>query len=157
MQLSPFTDIGLRTIMRLAVDDGADSRVTTKLIARQVGASERHVAKAVSQLVDLGLVQTHRGRSGGLVITAAGRSASIGELIRELEGDREVVACGQPHPCPLIGACRLRRILADAKKAFYTELDRYSVEDLVTSPTAELLHLLAHSPASVSTEREEVL
>ncbi|MBF6297488.1 Rrf2 family transcriptional regulator [Nocardia amamiensis] len=156
MQLSPFTDIGLRTIMRLAVNDGADARVTTKLIARQVGASERHVAKAISQLVDLGLVEAHRGRSGGLFITAAGRTASVGELIRELEGDREVVACAQPHPCPLLGACRLRRILADAKKAFYTELDRYSIEDLVTSPTAELLHLLAHSPASVSTEREEV-
>ncbi|WP_028476623.1 Rrf2 family transcriptional regulator [Nocardia sp. CNY236] len=156
MQLSPFTDIGLRTIMRLAVNDETDSRVTTKLIARQVGASERYVAKAVSRLVELGLVRAHRGRSGGLVITPAGRVASAGWLIRELEGDREVVACTEPHPCPMVGACRLRRILADAKKAFYTELDRYSIEDLVTSPTAELLRLLAHAPVSVSNEMEEV-
>ncbi|MFR9750293.1 RrF2 family transcriptional regulator [Nocardia sp. 004] len=156
MQLSSFTDIGLRTIMRLAVDDEADSRVTTKLIARQVGASERHVAKAVSQLVELGLVRAYRGRTGGLFITEAGRTASVGELIRALEGDRDVVSCVEPHPCPMVGACRLRRILADAKKAFYAELDRYSVEELVTSPTAQLLNLFAFSPMSVSPEMEDV-
>jgi Rrf2 family nitric oxide-sensitive transcriptional repressor len=94
MQLSHFTDIGLRTIMRLAVEDENNSRVTTKLIARQVGASEKHVAKEVSQLVEPGLVQANRGRSGGLFITAAGLGASVGELIRELEGDRDVVECG---------------------------------------------------------------
>lgn len=156
MQLSPFTDIGLRTIMRLAVADEKDSRVTTKVIARQVGTSEKHVAKAVSRLVEFGLVEAHRGRSGGLFITAAGRAASVGELVRELEGDRDVVDCGEPNPCPLIGACKLRRILADAKKAFYTELDRYSIEELVTSSTTGLLHLLVGSTASVAPEMKEV-
>ncbi|MGQ4614982.1 Rrf2 family transcriptional regulator [Nocardia sp. R7R-8] len=156
MQLSHFTDIGLRTVMRLAVEEEKDSRVTTKLIARQVGASEKHVAKAVSRLVELGLVEAHRGRSGGLFITAAGRAASVGELVRELEDDRDVVDCGEPNLCPLLGACRLRRILADAKKAFYTELDRYSIEDLVTSSTAGLLHLLVRPAASVTSEMKEV-
>ncbi|MFI2280145.1 RrF2 family transcriptional regulator [Nocardia beijingensis] len=156
MQLSPFTDIGLRTIMRLAVEDEKDSRVTTKLIARQVGTSEKYVAKSVSRLVELGLVEAHRGRSGGLFITPAGRAASVGELVRELEGDRDVVECGEPNPCPLIGACKLRRILADAKKAFYTELDRYSIEELVTSSTTGLLHLLVRSTASVTPEMKEV-
>lgn len=78
MRLSHSTHIGLRTIMRLAAEDENRSRVTTKLIARQVGASERHVAKPVSRLVELGLVQAHRGRSGGLFIIAAGRAASVG-------------------------------------------------------------------------------
>ncbi|MBF6195140.1 Rrf2 family transcriptional regulator [Nocardia implantans] len=156
MQLSHFTDIGLRTIMRLAVEDENNSRVTTKLIARQVGASEKHVAKSVSRLVELGLVEAHRGRSGGLFITAAGRAVSVGALVRELEGDRDVVECGEPDPCPLVGACKLRRILADAKKAFYTELDRYSIEELVTSQATGLLHLLVRSTAGVTPEMKEV-
>ncbi|MEV0292633.1 Rrf2 family transcriptional regulator [Nocardia sp. NPDC050710] len=155
MQLSRFTDIGLRAIMRLAVSDEADGRVTTRLIARQVNASEHHVAKAVSRLVDLGLVEAQRGRTGGLFITRAGREVSVGALIRELEGDREVVVCTGEHPCPLAGTCRLRRILADAKAAFYRELDRYTLTELVTAPTAGLLRLLATTPASGSVEREE--
>ncbi|MBF6435914.1 RrF2 family transcriptional regulator [Nocardia cyriacigeorgica] len=142
MQLTRFTDIGLRALMRLAVSDEADNRVTTRLIARQVNASERHVAKAVTQLVELGFVQAQRGRSGGLFITETGRGASVGALVRALEGDREVVLCEGDHPCPLAGSCRLRRILADAKEAFYRELDRYTVTDLVTGPAVELLHLL---------------
>ncbi|MBF6463971.1 Rrf2 family transcriptional regulator [Nocardia beijingensis] len=156
MQLSHSTDIGLRTIMRLAAEDEKNSRVTTKLIARQVGASEKQVAKAVSRLVELGLVQAHRGRSGGLFITAAGRAASVGALVRELESDRDVVECADPNPCPLIGACRLRRILGDAKKAFYAELDRYSIGELVTSSSAGLLPLLVGYATNVSPEMKEV-
>jgi Rrf2 family nitric oxide-sensitive transcriptional repressor len=76
------------------------------------------------------MVHARRGRVGGLVLTEAGRNASIGRLVRELEGDREVIECGGESPCPLIAACRLRRVLADAKEAFYRELDRYTVTDL---------------------------
>ncbi|MFE3443339.1 RrF2 family transcriptional regulator [Nocardia sp. NPDC059180] len=155
MQLTRFTDIGLRALMRLAVSDEADNRVTTRLIARQVNASERHVSKAVTQLVDLGLVEAQRGRSGGLFITEAGRKASVGGLVRALENDREVVVCEGDHPCPLAGSCRLRRILADAKDAFYRELDRYTVTDLVTGPAVELLHLLTISSVRSSSDVEE--
>ncbi|MBF6080817.1 Rrf2 family transcriptional regulator [Nocardia cyriacigeorgica] len=155
MQLTRFTDIGLRALMRLAVSDEADNRVTTRLIARQVNASEHHVAKAVTQLVDLGFVQAQRGRSGGLFITEAGRGASVGALVRALENDREVVLCEGDHPCPLAGSCRLRRILAEAKEAFYRELDRYTVTDLVTGPTVELLHLLTVGSVGGSSEVKE--
>ncbi|MET7769798.1 Rrf2 family transcriptional regulator [Nocardia sp. NPDC005366] len=156
MQLSRFTDIGLRAIMRLAVSEAADGRVTTRTIARQVDVSEHHVAKAVSRLVDLGLVEAQRGRTGGLFITPAGRAVSVGRLIRDLEGGREVVACEGAHPCPLVSGCRLRRALADAEEAFYRELDKYTVADLVTAPTAGLLRLIATSPVRDSEEREEL-
>ncbi|RJO73752.1 Rrf2 family transcriptional regulator [Nocardia panacis] len=143
MQLSRFTDLGLRAMMRLAVSEAAEARVTTRLIARQVDASEHHIAKAVTRLVELGLVRSHRGRTGGLFITPAGRAISVGRLVRELERDREVVACTGIRPCPLVAACRLRLALADAQEAFYRELDRYTLEDLVSGPAIGLLHVLA--------------
>ncbi|MGN2638006.1 RrF2 family transcriptional regulator [Nocardia takedensis] len=156
MQLSRFTDIGLRTIMRLAVNRETDPRVTTRLIAHQVGVSEQHVARAVSKLVDLGLVEAQRGRTGGLFITPAGRAVSVGALIRELEGGRAVVECAGEPACPLIGGCRLRRVLADAEEAFYRELDRYTLAELVTGPTSGLLRLLAVSPASETLDERTV-
>ncbi|WP_458317195.1 RrF2 family transcriptional regulator [Mycolicibacterium brisbanense] len=130
MQLTRFTDLGLRTLMLLASAESAGRRVTTRTIAVSANASEHHVAKAVSRLAELGMVYARRGRVGGLVLTEAGRTASIGALVRELEGDREVIECGGDNPCPLIAACRLRRALAEAKAAFYAELDRYTVADL---------------------------
>ncbi|MRH89855.1 Rrf2 family transcriptional regulator [Nocardia sp. SYP-A9097] len=141
MQLSRFTDLGLRALMRLAVSDDAAERVTVKLVARQVNASEHYVAKAVARLAELGYVESLRGRTGGIFLTSAGRSTTIGRIVRELEGDGEVIECLGVNPCPLASACRLRGILAEAQRAFYTELDRYTLADLVDRRTVELLHL----------------
>jgi Rrf2 family nitric oxide-sensitive transcriptional repressor len=130
MQLTRFTDLGLRAMMLLASGESTDRRITTRTIAAGAGASEHHIAKAVSRLVELGMVNARRGRVGGLELTDAGRTASVGWLVRRLEGDREVIECGGDDPCPLIAACRLRRALAEAKEAFYRELDRHTITDL---------------------------
>lgn len=133
MQLTRFTDLGLRAMMLLAAGESEERRVTTRTIASGAAASEHHVAKAVSRLSELGMLHARRGRLGGLRLTEAGRTASVGWLVRQLEGDREVIECGGDNPCPLIAACRLRRALAEAKEAFYRELDRYTVTDLAGS------------------------
>lgn len=131
MQLTRFTDLGLRAMMLLAAGESREQRITTRTIAVAAGASEHHIAKAVSKLVDLGLVNARRGRVGGLELTDAGRQVSVGWLVRELEGDREVIDCeSSDNPCPLVPACRLRRALAEAKEAFYAELDQHTLVDL---------------------------
>ena len=130
MQLTRFTDLGLRAMMLLAAGELGERRVTTRTIAVAAGASEHHIAKAISRLVELEMVHARRGRVGGLELTEAGRVASVGWLVRRLEGDREVIDCVGEHPCPLIPACRLRRALADAKEAFYAELDHHTINDL---------------------------
>lgn len=131
MHLTRFTDLGLRTMMLLAAADTDGRRITTRTIATGADASENHIAKAVARLVDLGMVNARRGRVGGLELTDAGRHVALGWLVRRLEGDAEVIDCaGGPNPCPLIPACRLRRVLAEAKEAFYRQLDGYTIDDL---------------------------
>jgi Rrf2 family nitric oxide-sensitive transcriptional repressor len=131
MHLTRFTDLGLRTMMLLAAGETEDRRITTRTIAVAANASENHIAKAVSRLADLEMVSTRRGRVGGLTLTDAGRRASVGWLVRRLEGDREVIECGGDSPCPLMPGCRLRRALAEAEEAFHRELDRYTIGDLI--------------------------
>ena len=133
MQLTRFTDLGLRTMMLLAAGDAAERRITTRSIATGADASEHHVAKAVARLVDLGMVNAKRGRVGGLSLTEDGRTVSLGWLVRRLEGDAEVIDCAGDRPCPLIAGCRLRRVLAEAKEAFYRELDNHTLQDLTGS------------------------
>ncbi|WP_338887517.1 Rrf2 family transcriptional regulator [Rhodococcus sovatensis] len=145
MQLTRFSDLALRAMMLLAAA-GPDRRSTTGSIAKQVNASEHHVAKAITRLVGLDCVRAVRGRSGGLFLTDTGRSMQVGQLIRRLEGDREVVDCTGGQPCPLLAACRLRRALADAHEAFYSELDRYTIEDLAASPFLQLTIATAPQP-----------
>jgi len=141
VQLTRFTDLALRLVMRLAVIDTAAAAhtPTTRLVAEQIEVPYTHAAKAVARLRALGVVETRRGRGGGLNITEFGRHVSIGRLTRQLEGEHEVIECEGARPCPLRHGCRLRTALARAKEAFFAELDPLTLADLTTAPSRAIL------------------
>ncbi|MET7572142.1 Rrf2 family transcriptional regulator [Streptomyces sp. NPDC005492] len=146
MRLTQFTDLSLRVLMRLAVEKG--DLPTTRDVAAAMAVSYAHTAKAVAKLQHLGLVETRRGRGGGLELTATGRRASIGALVRELEGAGDVVDCDGAVPCPLRAACRLRGALRQAQEAFFASLDPLTLADLVEAPTGPLLVALSLAPGA---------
>ncbi|WP_328719483.1 Rrf2 family transcriptional regulator [Streptomyces sp. NBC_00247] len=146
MRLTRFTDVALRVLMRLAVTKNGEAP-TTREVASVMRVPYTHTAKVVARLQHLGLVEARRGRGGGLALTGAGRTASVGGLVRELEGAGDVVECEGDTPCPLLAACRLRGALRRAQEAFFTELDPLTVTDLVASPTGPLLIGLGAGPA----------
>lgn len=143
MQLSGFTDLALRIVMRLAVLD-AGVTTTTAALAEELNVRYAHATKVVAALQKMDIVQTRRGRAGGLWLTEHGTSVSVGAIVRELEGDREVVDCEAPgNPCPLRGACRLRSALRAAQEAFFASLDAVQLGDLVTGGSRTVLLSLA--------------
>ncbi len=141
MRLTAFTDISLRIVMRLAVA-GGDELPTTRAVAESLAVPYTHAAKAVARLGELGLVETRRGRGGGLWLTGAGHRASVGGIVRRLEGGDDLVGCEDDPPCPLRAACRLRTVLREAQEAFFAALDPITVDSLVASPTGPVLVLL---------------
>ncbi|TXS32461.1 Rrf2 family transcriptional regulator [Streptomyces sp. ms191] len=138
MRLTKFTDLALRAVMRLAVSE-QDDPAATREVAEEMAVPYAHMAKVVTRLQHLGVVEARRGRGGGLTLTGTGRHASVGWLVRTLEGEEEVVACEGDPPCPLRTACRLRGVLREAQEAFYRTLDPLTVADLVESPTGPVL------------------
>lgn len=138
MRLTKGTDLALRIAMRLAVLD-EDTAPTTRQVAGAVDAPYSHAAKIVTRLQRLGVVEARRGRGGGLLLTATGRSGSLGGLVRQLEGEGDVVGCEEGAPCPLRHACRLREALGRAREAFYATLDPLTIDDLVAAPTGPVL------------------
>ncbi|WP_031938756.1 RrF2 family transcriptional regulator [Prescottella defluvii] len=139
MQLTQFTDLGLRIVMRLAADQPAADAPSTRAVAEQLAVSYTHATKVVARLSELGVVTTRRGRGGGLSITELGRGASLGWLTRQLEGDGEVVTCEGDKPCPLRRGCLLRSALREAQSAFYAALDTMTVRDLTTTALTTVL------------------
>ncbi|MCX5204297.1 Rrf2 family transcriptional regulator [Streptomyces sp. NBC_00237] len=137
MRLTRFTDLALRVLMRLAVEKGETP--TTREVATAMEIPYTHTAKVVSRLQHLGLVEARRGRGGGLALTEAGRTASVGAVVRELEGPGDVVDCEGDAPCPLRSACTLRGALRRAQEAFFAALDPLTVDTLAGSPTGPLL------------------
>ncbi|NEC15047.1 transcriptional regulator [Streptomyces sp. SID8014] len=147
MRLTRFTDLALRVLMRLAVEDpkATDDLPTTREVAAGMRVPYTHTAKAVARLQRLGLIEARRGRGGGLALTEAGRSASVGTLVRELEGVGDVVECEGAEPCPLLSACRLRGALRQAQESFFATLDPLTVGGLAAAPAGPVLLDIARS------------
>ncbi|MFE1952840.1 MULTISPECIES: RrF2 family transcriptional regulator [Streptomyces] len=137
MRLTRFTDLALRVLMRLAVEQ--EGLPTTREVAATMDVPYTHTAKVVAKLQHMGLVEARRGRGGGLALTPAGRTASVGALVRDLEGPGDVVDCEGSTPCPLRAACRLRGALREAQEAFFASLDPLTLAELVEAPTGPLL------------------
>ncbi|GGO16046.1 RrF2 family transcriptional regulator [Microbispora bryophytorum] len=138
MRLTKFTDLALRVTMRLAVLEPGAS-LTTRQVADAMAIPYNHTAKAIARLQHLGVVEARRGRGGGLELTDFGRTASIGWLVRELEGEEEVVTCEGEIPCPLRAVCSLRGALRVAQQAFYASLDPITVDQLTSSSSRPVL------------------
>ena len=135
MRLPGFSDVGLRILIRLAVAEDGD-RLSTRDIAAEMQVSYAHATKACAHLSARGWIEADRGRGGGVTLTASGRAAALGDVVRSLEGDDdgELIDCAGLG-CPLRSACRLRSALATARAAFYASLNTVTVASLAQPPT----------------------
>ncbi|MEZ4281923.1 MAG: Rrf2 family transcriptional regulator [Myxococcota bacterium] len=132
MRLTQFTDYGLRVLMYVASREG--EFVPTERIATIFAISQDHLLKVVRRLVELGYVEAKRGARGGVRLQPAARTATVGEVIRNLE-PQLLVECFDPevNQCPIAEFCGLSSLLRRAGAAFYRELDRVSIGELMPS------------------------
>ena len=135
MRLSLHADYALRTLMYLAVHDG---HRPIGEIARAYGISKNHLMKVAQRLVAEGFLNSVRGRSGGLQLARAADAINVGQVARTMEETSGFVECFSPQTngCVITPTCQLRHVLADGLEAFFSHLDRYSLADLITNPTA---------------------
>ena len=71
MQLNDHTDFGLRILMTLG--GSGERRWASKELASLHGLSFTHVQKVVQSLETADLVETYRGRGGGVSLARRGR------------------------------------------------------------------------------------
>jgi len=133
MRLTAHTDYALRVLMSLAVMH--DRLVTIEELADRHRISRNHLMKVAQTLVGMGLVKGVRGRRGGLALAVPAADIRMGKVVRMLEQDMALVAClgDDQANCAFIGLCRLTGAFRDAIDAFFVELDRLTLADLVTN------------------------
>lgn len=137
MQLTRFSDLGLRVLMYLAHHDRADP-VTIAEIAAQFQVPTNHLTKVVNKLGHLGWVSTLRGRHGGLRLARAAADIRVGEVVQQMEGHEQLIDCAGLE-CVLTGRCLLRGALNAALRAFYDELNRHTLADVCATRTGEAI------------------
>ena len=134
MRLTTFSDYTLRVLMFLAVE--RDRLATIPEIAAAYGISENHLMKVVHQLARSGVIESVRGKGGGIRLMRDPAEIRLGQIVRTSEGPSAIVEClsDQPEACKIVPACRLAPILVRAFDALYATLDEYSLADLVNKP-----------------------
>lgn len=131
MRLTSFTDYTLRVLMYLALEP--KKLATIPEIARAYGISENHLMKVVHQLARSGVVESLRGKGGGIRLARPAAEIRLGEIVRASEGAMPIVECqgDTPDSCCIAPACQLSGILTRAFAALYATLDEYTLADLM--------------------------
>ncbi len=133
MRLTSFTDYTLRVLMYLALRP--EALATIPEIARAYAISENHLMKVVHQLSKSGLIESLRGKGGGIRLARPAADIRLGDVIRQAEGDAPIVECLGLEPlCNLNPACKLKGVLIDAFAALYAVLNQYTLADMVVQP-----------------------
>lgn len=133
MKLTGFSDYTLRVLMYLAMN--RDGLSTIPAIAAAYGISENHLMKVVHQLAKSGLIESVRGKGGGIRLAVPPENIRIGEVVRVAEGGGPIVECFSDHnDCRIAPHCKLAGVLSRAFEALYASLDQHTLADLVDRP-----------------------
>lgn len=152
MRLTRQTSYAVRTLIYCAVNAPDLSRVAD--VARAYGISEMFLFKLIKPLVDGGLLETTRGRKGGIRLGRSADAITLLDVVRLTEESFALAECfeeGGDLACPLSSACDFSSALNEALHAFFAVLESHSIADLADKRRAirdrlGLLETLGRSP-----------
>ena len=135
MRLTDYTDYTLRVLMFCALNP--ERSITIAELAETHAVSKNHLMKIVNDLARQGLLQTTRGRGGGLRLLKAAADINIGDVVRKSETDFRMVECFDVNhnACTLTAHCQLKQVFKTALQMFLAELDKVTLADITRPKT----------------------
>ncbi|MCB8837553.1 iron-responsive transcriptional regulator RirA [Aurantimonas sp. VKM B-3413] len=131
MRLTRQTNYAIRILMYCAANGDRLSRI--REIAAAYAASELFLFKILQPLVEVGMVETLRGRNGGIRLAKPAETITLKDVVQATEESFALAECFETGAvdCPLIDNCGLNAALREALDAFMNALGQYSIADLV--------------------------
>ena len=147
MNISLHADYACRVLMFLATTKNKQSSI--QMVADAFTISENHLVKVVHKLGKQGFISTTRGRGGGIALSRPATEILIGDVIRKMEPNFDIVECfnSETNSCPIGSVCRLKNALYKARDAFLACLDELTLAEIVTNKSV-LSHTLKVSAPS---------
>lgn len=136
MRLTRQTNYAIRILMYCAANEGRLSRIPE--IAQAYTVSELFLFKILQPLVENKLVETVRGRNGGVRLARPAAEITLFDVVRVTEESFAMAECfeNDATECPLIDSCGLNEALRKALGAFFEVLAGYTIDDLVKTRPA---------------------
>lgn len=135
MRMTQHTDYALRILIFVAARPSGTCTVSD--VANAYDLSRHHLMKVAQRLRQLGLIETTRGRAGGIRLAKTPDKVNIGALVRATEEDFELVECLEADggACAISPACRLKGMFKEALDAYLAVLDRYTLGHVMQNRT----------------------
>lgn len=148
MRLTRQTNYAIRILMYCGANKGQLSRIAD--IAKAYSVSELFLFKILQPLTKAGLVETVRGRNGGIRLGRPAEEITLVDVVTVTEENFAMAECFEADSeCPLVDSCGLTGALREALGAFFEVLSRYTIEDLVKSrPSINYLLGIEEKPAA---------
>lgn len=136
MKLTKYADLSLRLLMYLAMRRGEPA--TIQEVSDRFAVSKNHMVKISHQLTKAGLIESTRGRNGGVCLACPPEDITVEEALRATENSFDLVECfdATQNHCVISEVCKLNGILSAARAAFFDVLRQVSLADLVKNSKA---------------------
>ncbi len=133
MRLTKQTGYALRILIHCGQAQGKLVKVPE--IARAYQITEHNLFKIIPLLVHCGVIETVRGRGGGIRLAKAAEDIRLGEVVNATEETRIEADClgGDIGACPIRPIAPINRILDEAIGAFIEVLEQYTLADLLST------------------------
>lgn len=129
MRLTKQTNYAIRILMYCAANQGRLSQIPE--IASAYNLSEPFLFKILKPIVDHGLVESVRGRNGGIRLARPAETITLSEVVKVTEDSFAMADCFEgTTDCPLLDNCGLNQALNQALDAFFKTLDAYTIAEL---------------------------
>lgn len=106
MKLSSKTRYGLKACHFLGINY-PNTPVSASMLENYISVSGKYLEKIMRMLSSRGIVTASRGATGGYFLAKPPKDISVGEIVRALEDDMEIIECvksdGKCKCCPTSG------------------------------------------------------
>ena len=131
MKISTKGRYALRLMLDLALSDPGVP-VPLRDVAQRQDISDKYLEQIVTPLSRAGLVRSVRGAGGGYLLTRTPEEYTVGEILRQLEGNLAPVSCASGGACcGRADRCVTLEVWQQIQEAVDNVVDNITLADLV--------------------------
>lgn len=128
--LSRGADYAIRAMIDVA-SRPEDTKTITERIAERQDVPGAFLSKVVAQLTQAGLLRTHRGAAGGVLLGRSAEDINLREVVEAVQGPLVLNVCSGPYEaCPRARTCPASRVFKQAQRNLDTLLEQAILADL---------------------------
>ena len=134
MRLTLRGEYALRALLALGLHPATEI-VRIQTIADEQRIPKRFLEQILTDLKEVGVVESRRGVQGGYRLARPASKISLAEVIRHIDGPLAPISCVserfyEPCTCPDEARCGIRAIMREVRDSVSQVLEGISIEDV---------------------------